>query len=300
MATLIDLWDKYLIGQTASPPGLSVADMESKFWNLKAGTSNQNANDARRQFLRTLGLGAPNDTTDYLEKLWWTSQVTSPPASASFLDIKLMALTSKMMYLNLNAGTVSTPDTPNQAIAGPVRLTVVAQLDTLTGVTFPTLLNKTDAGFPVGPGGYANREYIIYCYGGNQTWNLGVSNANGDNLGVGGLVAPLLGNIHTFGFDIIPGSSNVNVNVDGATNVLGIGGVTSPQNTAGAVVIGPGAGQGLTGKLYSAKMETISGAGGTVTGLVWKFDVSEVTGTTYTDPRGNVWTLSGAGIITGP
>ena len=52
------------------------------------------------------------------------------------------------------------------------------------------------------------------------------------------------------------------------------------------------------GRIYWAKLEQLD-AGGNVVATLWKFDPNERTGTgtTYTDPRGRVWTLTNANAI---
>ena len=75
--------------------------------------------------------------------------------------------------------------------------------------------------------------------------------------------------------------------------------VPPPTNNPQTLYIGAASGTWgvFNGRIYSVEMRT--GLDPTQGKVLWRFDATEYpgSGTTYTDPRGRVWTLANAGVI---
>jgi len=188
-------------------------------------------------------------------------------------------------YLIPALGTISTPDTPDMAITGMVRLSFRARFDAILGTGFPSVVIKQTAA-PV-------REYLVFLYHPNT--DLMVFSSADPALTsftqATMLASTPLGVAHTFGVEVAPNATSIVSILDGVRTTQPAGQLVLPH-TAAPVMIG-GGDPNLQGRIYWAQLEKLDGT------VIWRFDATEYpgTGTSYTDPRGRVWTLSNANAI---
>ena len=199
-------------------------------------------------------------------------------------------------YLSLGAGTVSTPDTADMDFITPMRLTFRAQIDGY-GDGFPPIIRKE------GPGiddQVILREFMVY---GHTPSNNQMNFSTGG--GPGGLqdfkiVGPTpLGTPHTFGVEIIPGSSTFTSIVDGVRTTVDTGSPIIPPDNYANLIFGH---HELSGRLYWAQMDRLDEFGNP-TATVWKFNAEEAPTdamtTVWRDVRGRKWTVSDPEAISG-
>jgi hypothetical protein len=195
-------------------------------------------------------------------------------------------------YLMPHSVVVS-PDAPDLAIGSErVRLTLRIWVDTFSSA-FPAILGKQGA---------EGREYLVYGYAG------GVINGS-----VGSLTAPgnsdfsfyasvPLGVPLTMAAEFQTGSNRITVTLDnGSSYTTDLPVAAHIFNSSAEVYIGALDGSSSF-RVYWAQLERLD-AGGNATDLVWRFDANEAptdaTTTTWTDPRGRMWSVNDPKYISG-
>jgi hypothetical protein len=159
-------------------------------------------------------------------------------------------------YLNPTLGNVSTPDTPDMAVAdGTVRLAVRARIDTL-GSGFPTLLYKS------GADGVTQREFMMYTYPSasqlaGSTTNLAATATT--DVTILQPVTPL-GTDRTYGFEMTRGGTAGAVIVDGVRTAKASNAPQGLPDRPESVRVGPIAGALFDGRIYWAQLEAINRA----------------------------------------
>ena len=190
-------------------------------------------------------------------------------------------------YLDTSIGYVSTPDIPKDSLVagGTYRLSIDVNYKTVTPAgQFPNLLQK--------PG--SPREFMLYGANGNTMYgSFGSDGTTNVDIVMSTIT---LNQRRVYGVEWTWGNVNVVTIVDGVRTNRTFSKVPVLNDQAQAIQIGlTNTTQGL---IYGAKLERI--VNGQVSETIWQFDPSEWTGgTTFTDPRGRVWTLSNATAIAG-
>lgn len=197
--------------------------------------------------------------------------------------------------LAMHLGSVSTPDTPDMTITGPMRLSFRARIDQMSD-QFPSIVFKQT------PEGV--REMMVYGYmpQNNVTAFSTASTATAYD-GVAIAQPTPLGEVHTYGVEFEPGVQAATTFVDDVRWVTAFGGECAIPHTAADLILSYGFGAGFgTGQLYWAQLEQLD-FGGNPTRLIWRFDADEAptdaTRTTWTDPRGRTWTINNPLAISG-
>jgi hypothetical protein len=204
-------------------------------------------------------------------------------------------------YLDTSQGTVSTPD-----IAVPASFHILAHV---RKTTRPSGVDATIASQATSPGQYGWQLYIP----GAGTNGIGLNHSTvgtsfngllgvnattppGTDVWIGQLLDRPSGSVTFNGLASADGVTWVNVGGGGT-----VGGPVDIFDSSAPITIGATLGAARwDGRIYWVEMRTgvVPGAGT----VVWRFDASEHGGgiaTTYTDPRGLTWTLSGSSAIVG-
>lgn len=198
-------------------------------------------------------------------------------------------------YLSLGQGTVTTPDTSDMDFITPMRFTFRAQIDEY-GDGFPTIISK------IGPGiddQVVLREYMVYGHEPSNNQMLFSTGAPDNLLGAAIANPTPLGTPHTFGIEIIPGTSTFTSIVDGVRTTVDLGSPIIPPDNYADLVLGH---PELSGRLYWAQLDRLDEFGN-ATATVWKFNADEAptdaTTTVWRDVRGRKWTVSDPEAISG-
>lgn len=206
-------------------------------------------------------------------------------------------------YLTPTVGYVTTPDPPETAITGRVRLAYKVRPTGLTATTDVTI----GAQWGTAP----HTWYLAHRASGALVFACAFTTSGAQD--VYAQVATTAQLLAVMPNDV---DSYIGVEIDTATGRIAA--QTSPDgvtwSTFGTVItrapftivnsntplrVGSRNGQPFKGRIYWAQMETLA-ADGRSTGVVWRFDSDEYpgTGTSFVDPRNRTWTLTAAGAIT--
>jgi hypothetical protein len=176
------------------------------------------------------------------------------------------------LALDTKIGYVTTPDTPDMAISGRVRLTVYMDLKAI-GSGSPSLVFKQDA--------TPTRELMMYMNESGQVVSLSTRNlANTSDVDVTIVQNPVPLGTHTFAMEVEPGGTVSIPIVDGVRGAPFPSAPLGLPNTAAALLIGD-AQLGPTAQIHSAQMDAINRAQLMFPGVV-----------------GNYLTTPGAGVVT--
>jgi len=156
-------------------------------------------------------------------------------------------------WLNLNVGTVSTPDTPDMVQSGRLRLLVRHRV-TLPASGFPSLVTKQ------GAAGITAREHLIFIAAPGGAINGSVTNTAGTNQATIAIsTTALAAGDHTVGYELTPGTTTGATWIDDVRTVKPWPAAVTPPDTTAAVVIGQVL-AGFTGRIYWAQLEAINRA----------------------------------------
>ena len=194
-------------------------------------------------------------------------------------------------YFNMSQGIVSTPDTSDMDFTTPMLFTWRAQFDRY-GTGFPSIITKEG-----GDEGY--REYLIYGYAPVNNRIAFSTGAPGNTIDLVIAEPTPMGAPHTFGVEIIPGSSMFTSIVDGVRTTVDTGSPIIPPDNYAPLILGS---PQTFGRLYWAQLERLDDQGHP-TGVVWRFNADEAprdpTTTSWVDFRGRRWTVSNPQAISG-
>jgi hypothetical protein len=208
---------------------------------------------------------------------------TDPPTVATITAVPTPD--TDVEYLDMGAGYITTPETPDMAFTGPMRLTWRARVDSV-GAGWPAIIVKAPEDLWV----YVNTDSV----GQDDYMGFHTNAASGPAVFV--IQSPFtFGEAHTYGVEFTPGSAAMVGIVDGV-RTSGVATATVTATLTGSVLrLGDPnySGGPAVGWLYWAQLEHIGGS------VVWRFDGTEYpgSGSSYTDPRGRTWTISAPNAI---